>query len=88
MKFLLPTIANKVYYCVKWKIDLIIQLKSMDEERPVPWTKIKVLQKYLPNYEWIVQMDAGFLFNFFFILFLFCFYFVFILFLFCFYFVF
>ena len=62
MNFLLSTISNKVYYCVKWKIDLIIQLKSMDEARPVAWTKIKVLQKYLPNYEWMVQMDAGILF--------------------------
>lgn len=54
------TNENKKGYCERNGYDLIIETESLDTDLPVPWTKIKVLQKaiQIDKYDFVVWMDA------------------------------
>ena len=54
---------NKAEYCKKWGYDLIIEDDSaVNPTRDVVWSKIPVLQKWLPHYDWVMWMDMDALF--------------------------
>jgi galactosyl transferase GMA12/MNN10 family len=53
-----PGTASKHRYCKSNKYDLIIGRESLDDSRPIPWTKILLIENYLKNYDWIFWSDA------------------------------
>lgn len=55
-----PGIENKRQYCEKHGYDFIFSNEWIDLSRPIPWSKIKLLQEVLKNenYKWIFWTDA------------------------------
>lgn len=55
-----PGIENKKHYCDKHGYDFFVLSESMDTSRPIPWSKIKLLQEILSNkeYKWVFWTDA------------------------------
>jgi hypothetical protein len=53
-------IENKKLYCEMHGYDLICAEKYLDPSRPIPWSKILLIQKILKNssYKWIFWTDA------------------------------
>ena len=49
---------NKKKYCTKHGYDFISNEKSLAPEYHPAWSKIPYLQKYLPEYDWVVWTDA------------------------------
>lgn len=49
---------TKVKYCEKHGYDLHEEDEIYDASRPIPWSKIKLLQKHLPDYDYIVWLDG------------------------------
>jgi hypothetical protein len=49
---------SKKIYCEKHSYDLIDDESVWDTERPISWSKICLLKKYLPLYDYVVWMDA------------------------------
>jgi hypothetical protein len=49
---------NKVEYCKKNNYDLIEDESVVDSTRKLQWGKIKLLEKYLSNYDYLVWVDA------------------------------
>jgi len=45
-------------YCQKWDLPLICSHEYLDPTRPIPWSKIKLLQEHLPKYDFLYWMDA------------------------------
>lgn len=57
-------IENKRLYCEKYGYDFINSNEWLDLSRPIPWSKIKLLQETLKqnNYKWVFWTDADALF--------------------------
>ena len=50
---------NREDYAKKWGIPLIVEDSSIvDTSRPTAWSKIRVLQKYFHQYDWLVWIDG------------------------------
>lgn len=55
---------NKLQYCKLHNYDFILEGEdSVDASRPPHWSKLRVLRKWLPFYDWIVYMDLDTLFT-------------------------
>jgi hypothetical protein len=48
-------------YCSKWNIPLLTCEESLDLTRPIPWSKIKLLQKHLDSFDVLYWIDADIL---------------------------
>jgi hypothetical protein len=54
---------NKRAYCDRWGYDLIVESNAMwDRSRPPVWSKLPILRKWLPKYQWVLWMDMDALF--------------------------
>jgi hypothetical protein len=53
-----PAQISKQIYCEKHGYDYIDDQSVYDESRPHAWSKIKLLQKYIPRYDFVVWIDA------------------------------
>lgn len=53
-----PSQKTKRLYCQIHGYDYIEDESVYDNTRPIPWSKILLIQKYLPNYDYIVWIDA------------------------------
>lgn len=51
-------ILSKVEYCKKHKYDLIDDESVYDKTRPIAWSKILLIKKYLPMYDYVFWIDA------------------------------
>ena len=49
---------SKVNYCKKHNYDFIEDESIWDKNRPIPWSKILLLEKYISNYDYVVWMDG------------------------------
>lgn len=50
---------SKIKYCQKNNYNFIIGGDEVyDKSRPIAWSKIKMIEKYLPNYDYIFVSDA------------------------------
>ena len=52
---------NKILYCEKYNYTFIEDESIYDSSRPIPWSKIHLILKYLPDYDYIVWIDADIL---------------------------
>ena len=52
---------NKILYCEKHGYDFIDDESIHDKTRPIPWSKIPLLLKYLDNYDYLAWCDADML---------------------------
>ena len=49
---------NKAAYCQRWGYDLIIEDNTIvNKTRNVQWSKVPILRKWLPKYQWLLWMD-------------------------------
>jgi hypothetical protein len=55
-----PTYENKKTYCEKHGYNFHFCVESKDLSRPIPWTKIKIIQELFedPEVEWVFWTDA------------------------------
>jgi len=51
-------IQNKILYCEKHGYDFIEDPSVYDSNRPHAWSKILLVKKYLPNYDYVMWIDA------------------------------
>lgn len=51
-------IVNKREYCDRHGYDFICGYESLDQLRHPAWSKIKLIEQYLPKYDWIFWSDA------------------------------
>ena len=51
-------IVNKENYCQKHNYDFINNQENLDTTRPIPWSKILLINKHLPFYDWVFWTDA------------------------------
>ncbi len=51
-------IVNKKKYCIEHHYDFIDDETCVDLSRDIQWSKIPVLKKYLPLYDYVVWLDA------------------------------
>jgi hypothetical protein len=49
---------NKIEYCKKYGYDFIEDNSVYDESKPIPWSKLKLILKYIDEYDYIVWIDA------------------------------
>eukprot|EP00759_Apiculatamorpha_spiralis_P020283 PhF_6_TR2570/c0_g1_i1/m.4354 len=50
---------NRLAYAKKWNIDLIVEGDELvDRSRDVCWSKIPMLKRWLPHYDWVMWMDG------------------------------
>ena len=49
---------SKIKYCSKHGYNLYMDEDIYDQSRPIAWSKIKLLQKYIHNYDYIIWIDA------------------------------
>jgi len=49
---------SKIKYCVKHNYAFHDDEDILDSTRPIAWSKIKLIQKYISNYDYIVWMDG------------------------------
>jgi len=52
---------NKILYCEKHGYDFIDDESIYDDSRPIPWSKIPLLLKYLDKYDYLIWVDADIL---------------------------
>ena len=55
------TTINKKSYCKRHGYDFIDDESVYDDSKPIPWSKIKLLIKYLDKYDYLVWIDADIL---------------------------
>lgn len=55
------TTVNKKSYCAKHGYTFIDDETILDKSRPIPWSKIHLLLKYLNEYDYLVWIDADIL---------------------------
>ena len=55
------TTVNKKSYCAKHGYTFIDDESMLDKTRPIPWTKILLLLKYLDEFDYLVWIDADIL---------------------------
>lgn len=51
-------VESKVEYCQKWGYSLINETRQLDQSRPIPWSKIDLILRELPKWDYLVWMDA------------------------------
>ena len=52
-------IESKKAYCYKHGYDFILGSEDIyDKSRPIAWSKIKMIEKYLPKYDFVFCSDA------------------------------
>lgn len=56
--FATHTTINFQDYCDRNNYDFICSNASLDLDRPLQWSKIKILQQNLKDYEWLMWIDA------------------------------
>lgn len=49
---------NKTEYCKKYNYDFIEDDTCYDNNKPIPWSKINLILKYIDNYDYIVWFDS------------------------------
>lgn len=49
---------NKIEYCKKHGYDFIEDESVYDKTKPIPWSKLLLIEKYLPLYDYVVWMDS------------------------------
>ena len=49
---------SKIEYCKKHNYDFIEDDSVYDTSRPIAWSKILLMKKYLPQYDYIMWIDA------------------------------
>ena len=49
---------SKIEYCLRHGYDFIEDETVVDTSRPIAWSKILLMQKYLDSYDYVVWMDA------------------------------
>ena len=53
---------NKLCYCMKWGYDLIIEDdRIVDQTRLAVWSKVLLVEQWLPKYDWVMWMDMDLL---------------------------
>lgn len=52
------SLVSKIEYCMKHNYDLIADESIWDPTRPAAWSKIKLLEKYVPQYDYVIWMDS------------------------------
>lgn len=52
------SMQNKNEYAARWGYDVHFATESLDVTRPAAWSKIRLIQKHLPDYDWIFWSDA------------------------------
>jgi hypothetical protein len=52
---------NKLLYCDKYNYTFIEDESVYDDSKPIPWSKLHLILKYLPEYDYIVWIDADIL---------------------------
>lgn len=58
IKAVAPSQKTKLLYCQAHGYDYIDDDTVYDNTRPIPWSKILLVQKYLSRYDYIVWIDA------------------------------
>jgi hypothetical protein len=53
-----PGMIGKQEYCNEHRYDFFCVTESLDPERHCAWSKIKLIQKVLPDYDWVFWTDA------------------------------
>lgn len=53
-----PATRSKQRYAQKHEYDFVCQTALLDSARPPAWSKILLVQKLLPHYDWVFWMDA------------------------------
>ncbi|GBG16349.1 Xyloglucan 6-xylosyltransferase 1, partial [Hondaea fermentalgiana] len=56
------SLSNKKAYASHHGYDLLIGDAEIDPSRPAPWSKLTILQKHLPDYDYMVWSDADAIF--------------------------
>lgn len=49
---------NKRNYAELHGYDFVLELRHLDKSRPIPWSKIKIIERLLTDYDWVCWMDA------------------------------
>ena len=58
------TFLNKLQYCQRHGYDLILEDDdAVDARRAPAWSKIRVLRKWLPLYDWVMWTDQDTMFT-------------------------
>lgn len=57
-KAVLPGYHNKKEYCKEHGYDFFYVTETLDSSRDIPWSKIPLAQKVLPQYDWVFWSDA------------------------------
>lgn len=57
-KAVYPSQQTKMTYCMRHGYDYIEDDSVYDETRPIAWSKILLIRKYLPKYDYVVWIDA------------------------------
>jgi hypothetical protein len=52
------SLLGKIQYCIKQGYDLIVDESCYDTTRNPAWSKVKLILKYLENYDYVVWIDA------------------------------
>ena len=52
---------NKISYCSRHGYDFIEDESILIKDKPIPWSKIPLLLKYIDNYDYLVWIDADIL---------------------------
>jgi hypothetical protein len=55
-----PSYKNKLAYCQKHDYNFFFYTESLDESRPIPWSKIKIIQEIFQDHhpKWVFWTDA------------------------------
>lgn len=56
------TFAINQHYCSIYGYTYIQYNKTLDETRPIPWSKIQAIQNNIDNFDWIYWIDADAIF--------------------------
>lgn len=54
-------LISKQEYCQRWDYVFINQTNLLEPNRPIPWSKIKLLLDLIPKFDYLVWMDADIL---------------------------
>lgn len=57
-KAVYPSQQTKMTYCMRHGYDYIDDESVYDKTRPIAWSKILLISKYLPKYDYVVWIDA------------------------------
>ena len=50
-----------ISYCKKYNFDFIEDEEVYNKDKPIPWSKLLLLLKYIDNYDYIIWIDADIL---------------------------